>query len=209
MSAQVKKTMPMAADASEPREGWGPMPVLLIGLFALLAFGGMAHLADHAGGFDQNVYEPYASYSQVDGLQFVDPVVAKFKHGKQLFEMNCAACHQSSGMGSAAINAPPLAGSEWVNAAEPNRIIRIVLNGLSGPIKVSGKDFGLGVMVPWRDTLKDDQIADILTYIRGNKDWGNAAAAVTPEQVDAIRKKTQDKGGSWNAADLLKLSDKE
>ena len=132
------------------------------------------------------------------------------KLGQQLFEKNCAACHQANGSGNpAAINAPPLAGSDWVNAGGPNRVIRIVLNGLSGPIEVSGKQFGLGTMVPWRDALKDDEIAAILTYVRGNKGWGNGAANVSSPQVKTIRDKTTTQGGAWNAADLLKVPDKD
>ena len=40
----------------------------------------------------------------------------------------------------------------------PNRIIRIVMNGLIGPIDVKGAQFNNN-MLAWKDALTDDQIA--------------------------------------------------
>lgn len=183
------------------RIGWAPTPVSLIGMLAVLVFFGLTYLADNAGGFNRYVYEPHVRYEELDrGCIF--PLT---NHGKNLFEMNCAACHGQDGRGSINIMTPPLAGSDWVNEEDPSRIIRIVLNGLSGPITVSGKQYGAAIMIPWRDTLSDEQIATILTYVRGNKNWGNNASAVTPEQIKAIREKTMDKAGPWNVAELLSL----
>jgi len=196
-------------DEAEPKEGWSPMPVLLIGLLALLFFWGLTRMDDRGGGFNKVVYPPYLSIEDVDKAWPKDPEEAKRMLGKTLFEKNCAPCHMVNGVGSPAINAPPLAGSEWVNAEGPNRIVRIVLNGLQGPIQVTGKQFGAGVMVPWRDALKDDEIAAILSYVRGNKEWGNSAGPVQAEQVKAIRDKTTDHVGPWVATDLEKVPVKD
>jgi mono/diheme cytochrome c family protein len=98
---------------------------------------------------------------------------------------------------------PPLAGSEWVNYPSPHRILRAVLYGLTGPITVSGKQFN-GTMVPWK-TLSDEDIAAALTYVRGNKEWGNSASPVTPQQVKAIRDKVGDRGSSFAPAELENL----
>ena len=92
----------------------------------------------------------------------------------------------------------------------PNRLIRIVLNGLQGPVKVDGKDFNSNAMLAWRDqpTITDAQIADILTYIRGNKDWGHNASPITAEQVTAIRDETKDRTVQWTIDELLKVPEK-
>jgi mono/diheme cytochrome c family protein len=199
----VEPNKPDTTDAAEPKEGWSPAPVLLIALLAGMIFWGMTHLADNAGAFDAQVYPPYNSTNDINWP--LDPAQAAAKRGRQLFEANCAACHMANGVGSPAINAPPLAGSEWVNAEGPNRMVRIVLNGLAGPITVKGQQFGAGIMLPWRDTFNDQQIADIVTYVRQNKGWGNNASAVTPEQVHAIRDKTKDRTTNWSAAELEKV----
>jgi len=184
--------------------GWAATPLSLVTMFVTLVFFGLTYLADNAGGFNHEVYEPYLSHEEVMTNHPIigDPLI---NLGRRLYEMNCAPCHQSSGMGSMAINVPPLAGSDWVSAENPDRIIRIVLNGLPGPVTVNGKQFDRGTMVPWRDTLSDEQIATILTFVRGKKEWGNNAPAVTPEQVRVVRAKTLDKAGPWNAVELLSM----
>jgi mono/diheme cytochrome c family protein len=101
----------------------------------------------------------------------------------------CVACHMANGQGQAGVF-PPLAGSDWVNEKDPGRMIRIVLRGLQGTgLKVNGKPFDTGSqMIPW-DSLSDEDLAAVITFVRGNHDWGNNAPPVTPEQVKAIREK--------------------
>jgi mono/diheme cytochrome c family protein len=208
MSLEPNKPLTQTMDEAEPTSGVTPAPILLIGLFALLLFVGLTYLESHGGGFNAQVYPPYESWKDVDGHQVRD-VVEEFRiKGQKIYQSTCSACHQPNGMGSAAQNAPPLAGSEWVNAEGPNRVIRIVLSGLTGPVKVKGQDFGAGIMAPWRDAYTDEEIAAILTYIR--KEWGNNAPAITPEQVKAIRDKTTDHsaGHSWTSDELLKIPEK-
>ncbi len=177
-------------DDAQPTSDRSPAPILLVALFALLAFLGMIYLEDHGGEFNRQVYPPYLSYKQVDELQFEDPGEKLRRHGAQLYGSTCSACHQANGGGSAAVNAPPLAGSEWVLAEGPNRVMSIVLNGLKGPVTVRGQQFGAGIMAAWKETFPNDEdLAAILTFIRGNKEWGNNASPVTPEQVKAMRDK--------------------
>jgi mono/diheme cytochrome c family protein len=81
--------------------------------------------------------------------------------------------------------APPLAGSEWV-IGPINRLIRIPLYGLSGPITVKAHEmlFAAG-MPPMGAGLADDDLAALLTYIRNS--WGNKASVITPAQVKAVK----------------------
>jgi mono/diheme cytochrome c family protein len=127
----------------------------------------------------------------------VDPVAA----GKKLYA-TCATCHQTSGKGLPNVY-PPLAASEWVTGSE-ERLIRILLHGLNGPLTVAGKQyngampaFGPGGGYNW----SDDKIAHVLTYIR--QEWGNAASSIAPEKVTAVR--TQGAAGRakpWTQAEL-------
>ena len=109
-----------------------------------------------------------------------------------------------NGQGSPGLN-PPLAGSEWVLAEGPNRIIRIVLHGLQGPIEVKGQSFN-AAMLAWRDILTDEDIANVLSFIRN--EWGNKAPLVTPEQVKAIREETAARDSNWTPTELLAVPEK-
>jgi mono/diheme cytochrome c family protein len=123
-----------------------------------------------------------------------------------VFGTYCQVCHQSTGLG-APPQFPPLAGSEWVLAKEPGRVIRIVLNGLQGPVTVKGQAFDSNSMIPWKNDLSDEQIADVITYIR--QEWGNNASSVTPEQVKAIRDKSASRSAQWFVTELLKVNENE
>lgn len=191
----------------EPTSGSARAPVWLFVLVAMLAFWGMGFLDHHGGGFHATVYEPYKSFAE---LEIDQPSTGNdaFRKGQKVFETYCQVCHQSTGLGAPG-QFPPLAGSEWVLAKEPGRVIRIVLNGLQGPVTVKGQAFDSASMIPWKDQFSDEQIADVLTYIRGNKEWGNDAPPVTAEQVKAVRDKTSTRSSQWFIDDLLKVNENE
>ena len=102
--------------------------------------------------------------------------------GKAIYEKNCSSCHQPDGKGTPGAF-PPLAGNKDITAKDPKAIIKIVLNGLSTPKTIEGKQYG-GGMPPWKGTLSDADIAAVLTYVRSS--WGNKAPAVTEKQVAAV-----------------------
>lgn len=120
--------------------------------------------------------------------------------GKKPYELYCGACHAPDGKGISGGQFPPLAGSEWVKG-KPERIIEIVLHGLQGKLKVAGKEFNLA-MPPHKDSLKDEQIANIISYVRSS--WDHKESAVTKEQIAAMRKSTAKQTEMWKANALLK-----
>ena len=191
-----------SATATESCSPGAVVPIWLICLTVLLLCAGGLYFDDHGGWFHPQVYGPYNSYAELELYQphlGYDP----FAQGKIVYGKTCVACHQANGMGAPG-QFPPLAGSEWVNEAEPGRIIRAVLNGLQGPITCKGQTFN-NVMVPW-NSLSDEDIAAVITYVRGNKDWGNTASAVTPERVGAVRAKIKAHPTAFTADELLKIS---
>ena len=111
----------------------------------------------------------------------------------------CAACHQANGQGLPGAF-PPLANSSWVNE-DPETPIRIVIAGLSGPVKVNGADFNS--MMPPPPGMDDEKIALALTYVRSK--FGNNAAAITKEQVAAVRSSLGGRSSPFNAEELIKL----
>jgi nitrite reductase (NO-forming) len=185
-------------------------------MFAFLVFliyVGEVYVMNHGGDvmgvttgrFPASVYDPYDSYAAVKRAnpkrEGPDP-----EFGQQVFEKNCMLCHQATGLGSPAQQFPPLAGSEWVLAEGPNRMIRIVLHGLGGPIQVAGQQFGGAAMATFQ-MLADDEIAAVLTHERSS--WGNKAAPVTPQQVKKVRDATKDRAAAWTADELSKIPDKD
>jgi mono/diheme cytochrome c family protein len=103
------------------------------------------------------------------------------EHGQQVYEQYCLSCHQASGRGVPGM-APSVVKSDWVSGDE-DRLIRVVLAGLEGPIEVNGESFD-GVMGA-QAYLTDDQVAAVLTWLRQSFD--NQAGPVAAESVAAVR----------------------
>jgi len=116
--------------------------------------------------------------------------------GGKIFVEKCVLCHQQGGQGAPPVY-PPLAQSDWMKA-DRERTIKVLCEGLSGPITVLRQVYN-NVMPA--QMLDDAQVADVLTYV-GNS-WGNEARAFTAEEVAGARKKTQFK----TYAELLKAAE--
>ncbi len=122
---------------------------------------------------------------------------AGFVDGQEIYLTRCTSCHQMTGDGVPGVF-PPLKESEFV-AGDKGRLIRVILNGLSGEVVVNGVTYS-GMMPPWGSFLDDTQVADVLTYIRSN--FGNAADAVTPAEVAAVRDMVKDRKETWTIKEL-------
>jgi putative membrane-bound dehydrogenase-like protein len=120
--------------------------------------------------------------------------------GEVVYEMACLPCHQPGGKGLPGVY-PPLTGSEWVRG-DTARLIKILLHGLSGPITVAGQDFGgpNAVPMPSLAGLTDEQIADVLTFVR--KDFGANSSPVLPDEVKKVRASTADRSAPWTFKEL-------
>jgi len=103
--------------------------------------------------------------------------------GKIVYEQICLACHQADGSGVPSLN-PPLIKTKWV-LGEKKELIRIVVKGMDEEIEIDGESYH-NVMPPL-NYLTDQQIADVLTYVRTN--FTNKANAVTTAEVKAWRSK--------------------
>ncbi|MBI1369273.1 MAG: c-type cytochrome [Planctomycetes bacterium] len=130
---------------------------------------------------------------------------ALMEKGKEIYfrEAHCGTCHQPDGRGLVG-QYPPLDGSPWINGS-PDRLARIALHGLWGKITVEGKTFQsppLPPMTPFRDLLKDDELAAVLTYVRNS--WSNRAGPVEVKTVTDARAATKDRSMFWTADELLK-----
>jgi cytochrome c oxidase cbb3-type subunit 2 len=109
---------------------------------------------------------------------------ADIAHGKQLYDDNCAACHQATGAGMAGAF-PPLKGNAVVNDADATEHIHVVLFGLQGKA-VDGVKYD-SPMPAWGQQFSDKEIADIIDFERSA--WGNHGKQITAADVAAVRAK--------------------
>ena len=104
------------------------------------------------------------------------------KRGKEAYTMYCQNCHMENGQGMPDTN-PPLAKADYLKKPAKT-LIGIVLKGQSGEVVVNGKKYN--TMMPAQDYLTDDQIADVLNYVRNS--WGNKIpGTITPAMVKGLR----------------------
>ncbi|HEX6464844.1 MAG TPA: cytochrome c, partial [Vicinamibacterales bacterium] len=133
------------------------------------------------------------------GAAAVTPLTAaeqqRFDGGREIYKNICQACHQPDGRGQEKL-APPLVGSRFA-LITPDIPARILLNGKEGSI---------GLMPPIGSALNDEQIADVLTYVR--REWGNEGSPVGPALVKRTRDATAARTRPWTDAELNALVQK-
>ena len=107
--------------------------------------------------------------------------VGTMERGARIYDQRCAYCHGDAGQGAAGAY-PPLAGSRAVNMDTPANLIQVVRHGGFLPATAGNpRPYG---MPPFGHVLDDNDIAAVLTYVRGS--WGNDAPAVS--QRDTMRR---------------------
>jgi mono/diheme cytochrome c family protein len=102
--------------------------------------------------------------------------------GKIIYEQTCLPCHQADAGGVPDMN-PPLRKSPYVQGA-PGALIGIVLQGLKDGVEIDGETYS-NTMPAFGSVLKDEEIADVLSYLRSNFD--NRAGPISQAQVRRIR----------------------
>ena len=128
-----------------------------------------------------------------------------FKLGREIYfrDAHCATCHQADGKGLVNIY-PPLARSNWIDDDE--RLIKILLKGLWGPITVNGQNYdptkGVPPMMGFGGLLNDEEAAAVLSYVRLS--FGNNGKLVSPATVKKVREATKDRVNFYMTDELLK-----
>ncbi|MEO1993516.1 MAG: PVC-type heme-binding CxxCH protein [Pirellulales bacterium] len=128
-----------------------------------------------------------------------------YELGQMVFykEGSCMTCHRDHGKGVTGIY-PPLVGSEWVTG-EKDRLIKLTLHGIWGPIRVAGKQYeparGVPPMTAIGMMFTDSEIAAVLTYVRNS--WGNDAATIRESDVATIRAETYSRRKFYSPEELI------
>jgi mono/diheme cytochrome c family protein len=124
-------------------------------------------------------HKPVASKNRME----TSPALkASITNGQAIYSQSCVSCHQPDGYGVQNMN-PPLIKTSYV-LGDKTRLINILLKGLSRQ-EIDGVMYQN--VMPSHDFLTDQQIADVLTYVRNS--FGNKASAVTEPEVKAQRAK--------------------
>jgi mono/diheme cytochrome c family protein len=103
--------------------------------------------------------------------------------GKAVYTQYCLPCHQSDGGGVMNMN-PPLIGTTYV-LGDKTQLINILLKGLTKGVEIDGDKYTNPM--PAVNYLSDQQIADVLTYVRNI--FGNKATLISAAEVKAVRAK--------------------
>jgi mono/diheme cytochrome c family protein/glucose/arabinose dehydrogenase len=128
---------------------------------------------------------------------------AQYLAGQKVYfrEGHCGTCHQANGKGLDPAF-PSLEKSPWV-AGDANRLIKLAMYGLMGPLEINGKKYdGQVPMTPFAGMLKDDEMASVLTFVRNS--FGNQADPVSAAQVKAIRDANPGRIQFYSTEELLK-----
>ena len=184
-------------EKEEPQEGFSPVPIFLMFIFAALCFWGGVYLVEHSGGYRWDAYSPDFNPS-ADAPKPIE--ISLFDRGAKVYRNQCAQCHQADGNGVLGVY-PPLVASNWVTG-HPQVVSRILINGLNGPIVVKGSNYN-GNMPAFGSSglaLSDKDIAGVITYIR--QEWGNSASDVTVATIAEYSDLYAGRSVPWQAADL-------
>ncbi|TAG32983.1 MAG: cytochrome c [Verrucomicrobia bacterium] len=189
----------------EPSEGFTPMPLFLLGFISAMIFVVSVYVVHYRGDFDPLVYDiryDAAAAQQIAAGPKVYTPEQILARGKQSYQ-TCVACHQASGLGVPGAF-PPLAASEWVTGNE-ERLIRVLIHGLNGPIQVKGNTYN-GLMPAFGKipgggyNWNAERISHVLSYIR--HEWGNNAEFITAEKVAEVMKTEATRTKPWTQDEL-------
>lgn len=135
----------------------------------------------------------------VPGAHLKGNDLESFKRGEKLYATTaaCFGCHGGDGQGQPSLG-PPLSPSEWVTG-DPERLAKILLHGMVGPVTVNGKLYKPAADMP-RANLTPEQFADVMTYVRNA--WTNKASAVSAELVKKVAEATKDRSEAYTEKDL-------
>lgn len=193
----------LVTEKSEPKDGFKVMPLFLLGFVSTMIFVTSIYVVHYRAGFSPMVYDerfdPSKAGAGAKKELTPEQIIAA---GKKAYLSACVSCHQANGMGVAGTY-PALAGAEWVTGGE-DRLIRVLLHGLTGPI--DGKTYTGGNMPAFGKVpgggynWNEEKISQVLTYIR--QEWGNQAPPVTKDKVVEILAAEKTRAKPWTESEL-------
>jgi putative heme-binding domain-containing protein len=126
-----------------------------------------------------------------------------FIKGADLYsrEGYCATCHQPDGEGLALSGFPPLSKSSWI-AENDERLIKLTLKGMYGPLDLDGKKYpGLVPMTPFGGLMNDEELSAVLAYVRNS--FGNKAPVIPAAKIKQVRESIKDRVDFYTPEELI------
>ena len=173
-------------EGPDPEEAERPLPWYVIMFLGAMAMWGGFYIYSTPSGGD-SVWGDQRTLSVLQPPAPIDASAVASIDGGQIYQANCAACHQATGAGVPGVF-PPLDGAEWV-VGDAGVLSQILLHGMSGPITVKGNTYN--GMMPGFGQLSDAELAAVLTHIRGA--WSNQADPIHAEFIAEQRARTSDR----------------
>lgn len=135
-----------------------------------------------------------------------DPLllVKEFPKGAALFASSCQTCHAADGNGIKSL-APPLNKSEWVTGNK-EKLISIVLYGLTGPVKINGYVYEAPEIsadmpgIAHSEEISDEDVAQVLSFIRGS--WQNDGSKISRDEVTKVRQRLKGRQKAFTIEEL-------
>jgi mono/diheme cytochrome c family protein len=181
----------------DPHEKNRPVPKLVLLVVSVVLIWAVSYIVTTQGN-DAPELGDHRTLSTLEGKAAGAGAAGSSADGAQIYAANCVACHQATGAGLPGVF-PPLAGSEWVLAADKVPV-NILLHGITGKLTVKDTAYS-GQMPPFKDKLSDEEIAAVLSYVRSN--FGNAAGRIAADIVKTEREAGKDRKDPWNGDEDL------
>lgn len=102
--------------------------------------------------------------------------------GRTVYEGACAACHDSQAGPALFGSRPSLAVNSNIQSDNPDNLIQVIMHGITRP-----SASGLGNMPAFKHSLSDDQVVDLLQYLRARYAPQASIWSNLPEAVQKIR----------------------
>ena len=193
----VLEGMVEALPKAAQRSGWLSFPAVPAALVALASHAEPA-IAANAATLLGAIAITGAAAPLAAAAELTADERARVVAGEVVFRRTCAACHQLDGNGMQGL-APPLRDSEWV-LGSPDRLVRILLHGVKGPIEVAGVTWTMEM--PGQSHLSNADLAAVASYVR--RAFGHRDTAVLPAAFESARTAHRGRSEPWTAAELVR-----
>ncbi len=184
----------LAREEQIPEEGNERGPWWMYVIIVLTLSFGFFYMGRYLGEISDR---PHVLFNEAAPTEAEEADLDLMAEGRRVYTRLCQSCHQQDGSGVVGAF-PPLGGSAWV-MEQPERPVKIVLQGFQGEIVRDGVTYN-SVMPGFGQLLSDDEVASVVTYLRNS--FGNEASEVSPEDVSGMREATSDRTTAWTEADL-------
>lgn len=157
---------------------------------------------DLTKGFESEADKRYGPTSPLSVAQ-----MKQYELGREVFrrDAHCSTCHQANGKGVPSIYPPlEMTDNPWLKD-DNDRLIKVVLKGLWGPMQLKGQTFdpskGVPPMPGFAPLLSDEEVAAVINYVRNS--FGNESEFIQADQVARIRQSIEGRQDFYRIEEIM------